>query len=140
MSQNSKVFFYRDINGLFFYSINMTDGYKQQLESIGVDLERAIDRFVGNEAMYERFLLRFLQDESYMKLNEYINKGDIHQAFVQAHTLKGVAGNLEFHGLYRVLEPMTEHLRNNDLSTLPEEVELLKVRYEEVCRVIAGNK
>ncbi len=122
------------------YSINMTDGYKQQLESIGVDLERAIDRFVGNEAMYERFLVRFLQDESYRKLNEYINKGDIHQAFVQAHTLKGVAGNLEFHGLYRVLEPMTEHLRNNDLSTLPEEVELLKVRYEEVCRVIAGNK
>lgn len=122
------------------YSINMTDGYKQQLESIGVDLERAIDRFVGNEAMYERFLVRFLKDESYRKLNEYINKGDIHQAFVQAHTLKGVAGNLEFHGLYRVLEPMTEHLRNNDLSTLPEEVELLKVRYEEVCRVIAGNK
>lgn len=42
----------------------MTDKYKQQLEQNGIDLERALDRFMGNEKMYEKFLRKFIADET----------------------------------------------------------------------------
>lgn len=117
----------------------MTAEYKQQLIDAGVNVDSALDRFMGLEAMYDKFLLKFLQDESYAKMTESIHSGDAEKAFMQAHAMKGVAGNLGMASLLEVLNPMTEQLRNGDMSHIREEYEDLKQRYDKLSAVIQLN-
>lgn len=124
------------------YFINlfyMTNEYKQQLVDMGVDVSKALDRFMGSEALYDKFLLKFIQDSSYQKMIGFINAGDISQAFMQAHTMKGIAANLELGYLLEVLVPMTEQLRHGELDNIPEEQEDLEVRYNRLCTIIRKN-
>lgn len=114
----------------------MTDTYKQQLKLTGINIENALDRFMGSDALYEKFLRKFLQDETYRRLIESINGGDTNQAFMYAHTMKGLAANLEMECLLEVLTPMTEQLRNGSMENISEQEEILKVRYAELCNLI----
>lgn len=68
----------------------MTSEYKQELIGMGVDVDKALDRFMGSEALYEKFLLKFVQDRSFQKMVGFVNAGDIPQAFMQAHTMKAL--------------------------------------------------
>lgn len=114
----------------------MTDKYKQQLILTGINLENALDRFMGSEALYEKFLRKFLQDKTYRHLTESISSGDANQAFLYAHTMKGLAANLEMESLLEVLTPMTEQLRNGNMENISEKEEVLKGRYAELCNLI----
>ena len=51
----------------------MTDTYKKQLQKAGVNLDKALNRFMGNEAMYDKFLFSFTQEKSFGKLEESLN-------------------------------------------------------------------
>lgn len=117
----------------------MTDKYKRQLEETGVNLADALDRFMGSEAMYDKFLQKFLRDETYKQLEESISAGDTHQAFMHAHTMKGIAANLEIGCLLEILVPMTEDLRNESMDKIPEQRIMLKSRYNQLCNIIREN-
>ena len=114
----------------------MTSEYKQELIGMGVDVDKALDRFMGSEALYEKFLLKFVQDRSFKKMVGFVNAGDIPQAFMQAHTMKGIAANLELGYLLEVLVPITEQLRHGELERIPEEQEDLEIRYNKLCTII----
>lgn len=118
----------------------MTDNYKQLLEQVGIDLKSALDRFMGSEALYEKFLWKFLDDETYKCFEESINIGDVDKAFMSAHTMKGVAANMEIGSLLEVLVPITEQLRNGKLDGISEYRRELKLRYEKLCSVIRENR
>lgn len=118
----------------------MTNKYKKQLETNGVNLMNALNRFVGSEALYEKFLVKFLQDETYKHLEESINAGDTGKAFLYAHTMKGLAGNLEMGCLSDILIPMTNQLREGKMEDIPEQLSELKIRYNELCSIIQENK
>lgn len=117
----------------------MTDNYKQQLILAGVDINSAIDRFMGNEIMYNKFLLRFLKDDSFSNLENCIASNEYQMAFMQAHTMKGVVANLGLDCLLEILTPMTEQLRSNDLVNISEEIKELKLRYEMICNIIRAT-
>ncbi|WP_288205417.1 Hpt domain-containing protein [uncultured Parabacteroides sp.] len=117
----------------------MTDKYKRQLLDAGVNLESALDRFMGSEVLYDNFLLKFIQDNTFCQLKEFLSNNDIQNAFVQAHTLKGVVANLEFLPLLDILTPMTELLRSGDIEKISEQQELLEVRYDKICSIIKDN-
>ena len=65
-------------------------------------------------AMVEKYIKKFAADLSYSQLCEAFNSGDMSAAFVAAHTLKGVAGNLGFSNLFRSSSAVTEALRGNE--------------------------
>lgn len=71
-----------------------------------LDYEGAVARFGGNEALYSRFLNKFLQDGTYGALKQAVESLNYDQVERQAHTLKGVAANL---GLRRLSEH-SDHL------------------------------
>lgn len=78
-------------------------------ELVGIlplDYDGAVARFGGNEALYGRFLNKFLQDGTYNALKRAVDCEDYGQVEQQAHTLKGVAANL---GL-RQLSEDSDHL------------------------------
>ena len=63
------------------------DVYKRQ------DYQNTLNRF-PNEAFIKKFVLKFLDDNSYANLKEAIAAGNVEEAFRAAHTLKGVCLSL----------------------------------------------
>ena len=94
----------------------MTPAYNAALEAAGVDVADALARFMGSEALLEKYLRRFPEDPNYQALCQALGAGDAAGAFTAAHTLKGVCANLS---LTRLLDPLSrqvECLRAGDLA------------------------
>ena len=77
---------------------------------VGGDYGEAKARFQNDERIV-RFLNMFLGDDSMQNLTNAMNTGDTTTAFRAVHTLKGVAQNLGFDGLYRAAFALTEEMR-----------------------------
>ena len=93
--------------------ISMREAY----EKIGANYDDACARLMGEE-MLARFALKFLDDESMDKLEAAMAAGDAEEAFMAAHTLKGVSQNLGFDNLYEPAVVVTEALRGADAVTV----------------------
>lgn len=59
-----------------------------------IDYAAGVRRFCGNSVMYEEFLLKFPQDNSFVQAAERIAVGDYAGAFPFIHNLTGLVGNL----------------------------------------------
>jgi histidine phosphotransfer protein HptB len=68
----------------------MDINYKRQLLARGVALDTTLDRFMNNENLYEKFLIKFLEDENFTELKENLKEKKYEKAYTNAHTLKGV--------------------------------------------------
>ena len=63
--------------------------------------QEALARMGGNKKLYVKLLKSFLgNDSSYQNLIASFAAGDLETAQHEAHTIKGVAGNLALHILY----------------------------------------
>ncbi len=89
----------------------MDESFKRSLVENGADVENTIKRFMGNEAMYEKFLKKFLDNSNYSGLEENIEAGNYEEAFKCAHTLKGVSANLGLDPIYKASSDLTEEFR-----------------------------
>ena len=88
---------------------------KECYESMESDYEGVIGR-IGSEGLVKRFVLKFLDDPSYLNLEKAIQEQNAEEAFRAAHTLKGLCLNLGFDRLYKVSAELTEKLRGSDLN------------------------
>ena len=79
-------------------------------DAIGGDYADVVNRFVTEENV-NRFVVRFLSDDSFSKLETAINDKDVESAFLAAHTLKGISRNLGFANLGKSSAELTEVLR-----------------------------
>ena len=55
----------------------MDDTRRQLLLDAGVDVDEALGRFLGNEALMMKFLLRFPGDENFSRLKETIDRKSV---------------------------------------------------------------
>ncbi len=74
------------------------------------DYDDMVDR-LGGEELIQMLALAFLEDNSFQTLEKGMQEEDYDNAFLGAHTLKGVCANLGFTGLFRVSDKLTEELR-----------------------------
>ena len=63
------------------------------------------------DSMVERFMFKFLEDDTMANLRSAVAEGNIPDSFRAAHTLKGVAANLAFTELQAKASALTEQLR-----------------------------
>lgn len=113
------------------------DAKAEKLASYGIDYEVGIDRFAGNVAMYEKFILRFPSETHFREIQEAFVAQDFERCANIAHTLKGVVGNLSFGPYYEAITEFEAALQENDL----EEAEKIKASVEEIHqRVLEGLK
>lgn len=75
---------------------------KAVLEAGGVDVEEALGRMMGSEALLSRLLGKFLDDASFERLEQAVAARDAAAAAEAAHALKGVSGNLSVTEVYRL--------------------------------------
>lgn len=88
---------------------------KEAYEQMGADYSDVLKRLM-NDALVARFAAKFLDDGSFATLKESLEAGNAKQAFMAAHTLKGVCSNLGFTNLYEPVYQITEALRPGTLE------------------------
>ncbi len=118
----------------------MGENLKSELIAVGVDYESALERFMGKENLYQRFLIKFLDDKNFQSLEESLRDKDIEEAFKSAHTIKGLSGNLGFNKLSDTVVPLVEALRAGTLENTDDMFAELKKVYEDICGVICKYK
>ncbi len=79
--------------------------------ALGGDFDEVMGR-LHREQIVEKFILKFLDDDSFRLLKESIDNGNYEEAFRAAHTIKGICQNLSFTKLYKSSNLMTEAFRN----------------------------
>lgn len=110
----------------------MTERQQTVLESIGVDWQEALSRFMNNESLMIKFLLRFPQEPSYGELCLAMEEKKTKEAYEAAHSLKGVTGNLAIKPLYREVCALVEDLRGEDLDSAAKKMPQVTALYREV--------
>lgn len=70
------------------------------LKQIGINTDSAVERFMGNEALYVKMLKKFLDDRTFEKLAEAVSQNSGKEALEASHTLKGICGNLSIEKLF----------------------------------------
>ncbi len=123
----------------------MDEKFRKQMEENGANIDTTLDRFMGNEALYMKFIMKFLEDKNYEALVENIEKDDFEGAFNSAHALKGVTANLGLDPINAQAAKITELLRNKqpeevDVETLKKCREQLEEVYSRFQTIIRENK
>jgi HPt (histidine-containing phosphotransfer) domain-containing protein len=85
-----------------------------ELKALGVNTDDALQRFMGNSALYEKMLKKFVSASAEIKVMPCFESGDYTKALETAHTLKGVTGNLSLTPLYNAYSEVVSLLRVND--------------------------
>lgn len=106
---------------------------KECYEKLQGDYEGTLARLCS-EKLVEKFALKFLTDDSYANLEEFMAQENYNEAFRASHTLKGVSLNLGFTKLYEASNDLTEALRGGQA---PQNQELLKKVGEEYRRTVS---
>lgn len=90
----------------------------ERLAARGADMTGAMERFLGDEALFAECYQMFLEDPVFDALDDALEKKDYTAAFNAAHTRKGVSGNLGLTPIYRAACELVESLRRQDTSKL----------------------
>ncbi|MEG2522638.1 MAG: Hpt domain-containing protein [Lachnospiraceae bacterium] len=108
----------------------------QQLEAIGIDYEEGIQRFAGKANLYEKYLVKFLEDTNFYGLEQALKVKDYEQAYMYAHTLKGVAGNLSMNTFHQSLITFVDYLRHHNLEAIEEEFPNIQQQYQKITEAL----
>lgn len=114
----------------------MNEQMKQELIDWGVNWNDITERFMGNEALVERFMFKFLNDKSFSQLTEQLSAKNAEEAFKACHTLKGVMGNLALDGFKKPVLELTEVLRAGSLDGSDELYAAIKEKYEPLIGIL----
>ncbi|MCR5438346.1 MAG: histidine kinase [Selenomonas sp.] len=110
---------------------------KATLEQAGVDYDKGLERFMGNVALYHKFLLKFLNDGSYEEFVTSLSVPDMAMAEKSVHTLKGTAGNLSLMKLFRAADDTVQAIRTTqDHEAIQKLADSVGVIYRETCDAI----
>lgn len=111
-------------------------GSSQEIfETYGADYKTTMTRFLGNEALYLKFLDMLFKDDNYDKLGAALKAENYEEAFNAAHTLKGVVGNMGltpfFNAVCDIVEPLRQGKRETDYMAL---YKILQTEYEKAYK------
>lgn len=102
--------------------------FKKCFSEYGADYDATMPRFMGNETLYLKLLNMMFQDDNLQKLGVAISAKDITGAFVAAHTLKGVVGNMGLKPLYEaiceIVEPLRDKQWREDYNAMYQKINL----------------
>lgn len=114
---------------------------EEKLMQVKIDYQEGLKRFSGQRNLYEKYLFGFQDDPMFHELEQAMEAQDYEKAFRRAHAFKGLVGNLSMVGLYRMVVPFVEALREgfdipHAVAMFPE----VKSEYEKVLSLIKSQR
>ena len=107
----------------------------------GIDMAEGICRTGGNSQIYLRFIKRFPDDPTFHLLTAAFEKKHFQEAYVYAHTLKGLCAQLGITALISPAEHICTLLKSCDSTSLSMAENLLEEMtflYTAIVREIAA--
>ena len=115
----------------------MDENIRKQMEENGVDVDETLKRFMGREAIFMKFIMKFADDQSCKQIRDGLENRDVQLAFDRAHSLKGVAGNLGIVPVYTLAAQISDLLRGKQENEVDfDQVMDVQSRLEEACEKI----
>ena len=107
---------------------------QEAIKELNINYDEALTRFGGSEAIYQKFLKRFLDDNTYYELEQAWENQNYEEIEKKAHTLKGVAGNLNLENLFSISNDLVQKIRNHQYENLDENYQQIKEEYKHRLR------
>lgn len=95
---------------------------KSFYSNVGGDYDVMMTRMGKKEERIIKFLNKFTKDPSFENLKEALAAGNAEEAFRAAHTIKGVALNLELMDLQASSGQLTDILRDGEIPGNAQEI------------------
>lgn len=92
-------------------------GVIEELVALGADVGSALERIYDDEELYVELLAELLNDFENCEVKDNLLGGDVVAATLNAHTLKGVTGNLGITPLYEQYMKINDVLKAGDTDT-----------------------
>ena len=92
---------------------------KELLIKANVDYENGKNRFAGNEALYEKYLLKFREDVHFAGAKAAYQTGDYENLLKETHALKGIAGTLGILDIYHASAEIVDAIREENIDKIP---------------------
>lgn len=105
--------------------------FREFYENRGVDYDAFLQRMMGKEPLIEKYIGIFMADSTYAELELAMAAQDLDTIAFKAHSLKGIAQNLNFEKLGTLCMNLISSVRSGDTSDLNQLFEQLKDEY--VC-------
>lgn len=109
----------------------LQDAYNE----LGADYDDVLKRLM-NETLVQRFVGKFMEDPSFNSLKTALAEKDVNQAFMAAHTLKGICSNLGFSNLFAPASELTEVLRAESLEGTEELFAQVEAEYSKTVETL----
>ena len=109
---------------------------RYKLAKAGINVNEGIMRLGGDQAAYEEYLYKFPEDGQYKLLCDALLRQDAQAAFLAAHALKGIAGNLSLTKLYGDVSLLVERLRSGGLEGAASLIEQIDKDYAAVIAAL----
>lgn len=84
----------------------------EELKSLGVNIDEALERFMGNAALYEKMLKTFPDMVKSAEVPLDFDCDDYAEIIEKTHAIKGTAGNLSIDPLYKAYTQIVQLLRD----------------------------
>ncbi len=110
-----------------------------ELQELGINTEEALKRFSGNSSLFIRMIKKFPASAEGLEVLSYMKEGDYATAVSNAHTLKGVTGNLSITPLYAAYTEIVNLLRSNEPDKALKTLEDILPVQEKILECIKNN-
>jgi signal transduction histidine kinase/DNA-binding response OmpR family regulator len=113
---------------------------EESLEIEGVDIKSALGRVGGNKKLLLKLLGRFIETQSDVveRIQMALDTFNMEVATREAHTIKGLAGNIGATFLYTCAENLEKILKNGEMSTLSLALKTLQIELERLISTISN--
>ena len=106
------------------------------LHKAGINISDGMERLKLDKATYEGILCTFIQDSSFEMMNKAIDEKDVKNAFLHAHSLKGLSANLSMVNLYSLISPLVTTFRDGSFERVEELLPPVKEAYQLIIDVL----
>lgn len=109
---------------------------KEMFSGDVINYEEGVKRFSGNQALYEKYLIRFLEDTHLADGQNAFREKDYQEMMMQMHPLKGMAGTLGMNRLFLACDEVVKALRQEQESGLKPRMEHVEQEYQQVIELL----
>lgn len=99
-------------------------------ENSGMDYDAFLRRLMGKESLAKKYTKIFLADNTYAELAQMFAEKNVEQICKKAHTLKGIALNLDLKKLSDLCVEMMDIGRAGNMQAMEESFGRLKAEYD----------
>jgi HPt (histidine-containing phosphotransfer) domain-containing protein len=109
----------------------------RKLKEHGIDIDGVTERLGGNKNLYLTICKKFVHDRSYPLIKETLAEGNLSEAQVHIHTLKGVAANLGFIYLYALCNRLLTQLEQKELICFEKDIQKLSQECDLIISILS---